>query len=94
MELFSKAKDFREFHKYDLAPIAFSFGTRSQKQQKTFLKNLHFLEGLFRFTVNISGVSHYSVAFGKAALLNSYAGWGATLQPRPTFETKSRQKPL
>ena len=51
---------------------------------------MHFLEGLFRFTVNISGVSppHHSAAFGKAALLNSYAGWGATLQPRPTFETR------
>ena len=47
----AKRKNF--VHKSDLAPIAFSFGTRSQKQQKTFLKNLHFLEGLFPFPVNI-----------------------------------------
>ena len=50
---------------------------------------MHFLEGLFRFPVNICSVSPLrSVAIGKAALLNSYAGWGATLQPRPTFETR------
>ena len=24
----------------------------------------------------------------KLALLNSYAGWGATLRPRPTFEAR------
>ena len=29
----------------------------------------------------------------KLALLDSYAGWGATLRPRPTFDAKSRQKP-
>ena len=47
----------------------FSFGTRSEKQTKTFLKNLHFLEGLFRFPVNISSVSLVEVRSDKTQTL-------------------------
>ena len=101
----AKRKNF--VHKSDLAPIAFSFGTRSQKQQKTFLKNLHFLEGLFPFPVNIyyrtkksvenyiCGVSpwHHSSDFCKSCAFKFICRMGRhPATPPPLFSGKKRRE--